>query len=256
MNESRTAIVTGAASGIGRATSLRLVADGWRVVGVDVREDMPDEVDAIVGDAAHPDAIAGALERLDGRLNGLVCAAGIPPNDRWDDGDAWSEILRVDLTGPYTAARVCMPALMAVRGSMIVVGSIVGAVEGSARSPGYAAAKSGLEGLTRSLALIAAPGGVRVNVVEPGAIDTSFDPPLFPPRDRPDVPLGRMGTADEVAAAICFLLGDDASYVTGAVLRVDGGRSIASPHLAHHGRRRSPRRPGCARRWVDPCRSA
>ena len=229
MSASRTVIVTGAASGIGRATSVRLAADGWRVIGVDVREDMPHEIEAVVGDAADPAAMASALERTNGRLAGLVCAAGIPPNERWDDIDEWREILRVDLTGPYVAARVCMPALVAGRGSMVVLGSIVGAAEGSARSPGYAAAKSGLEGLTRSLALVGAPNGVRVNVVQPGAIDTPFDPPRFPPADRPDVPLGRMGTADEVAAAICFLLGDDASYVTGAVLRVDGGRSIASP---------------------------
>jgi NAD(P)-dependent dehydrogenase (short-subunit alcohol dehydrogenase family) len=105
-------------------------------------------------------------------------------------------------------------------------------MEGSAKSPGYAAAKAGLEGLTRSLALIGAPNGVRANLVAPGAIDTPFDPPRFPADDRPDVPLGRMGTADEVAAAICFLLRDDASYVTGAVLRVDGGRSILPPGAA------------------------
>ena len=68
-----------------------------------------------------------------------------------------------------------------------------------------------------------------MNLVEPGAIDTPFDPPRFPPNDRPDVPLGRMGTADEVAGAIAYLLGPDASYVTGSVLRVDGGRTIAAP---------------------------
>ena len=73
---------------------------------------------------------------------------------------------------------------------------------------------------------------MRVNVVEPGAIDTPLDPPRFPAHDRPDVPLGRMGTADEVAAAICFLLSGDASYVTGTVLRVDGGRSILPPGAA------------------------
>jgi NAD(P)-dependent dehydrogenase (short-subunit alcohol dehydrogenase family) len=138
-------------------------------------------------------------------------------------------LLRVDLDGPYRQIRACMPALIAASGSAVLVGSIVGSIEGSARSPGYAAAKSGLEGLARSLALIGAPDGVRVNVVQPGAIDTPLDPPRFPPDNRPDVPLGRMGTADEVAAAICFLLGSDASYVTGAVLRVDGGRSIATP---------------------------
>lgn len=79
------------------------------------------------------------------------------------------------------------------------------------------------------MAMIAAPSGVRVNLIEPGAVDTGFDPPRFPPNDRPDVPLGRMGTADEVAGAITYLLGPDAAYVTGAVLRVDGGRTISGP---------------------------
>lgn len=120
-------------------------------------------------------------------------------------------------------------ALAAAKGSAVLVGSIVGSVEGSVRSPAYAAAKAGLAGLSRSMALVGAPQGVRVNLVEPGPIDTGFDPPRFPPNDRPDVPLGRMGTADEVAGAIVYLLGPDATYVTGAVLRVDGGRTLAAP---------------------------
>jgi NAD(P)-dependent dehydrogenase (short-subunit alcohol dehydrogenase family) len=232
MTPSRTAIVTGAASGIGAATADRLARDGWKVIGIDVAASMPNGVHAIVGDAADPTVVSRALAVVDGRLNGLVCAAGIPPNDRWDDSEAWTEILRVDLAGPFVAARECMSALESSRGSIVMVGSIVGSVEGSHRSPAYAAAKSGLEGLVRSLALVGAPNGVRVNVVAPGAIDTPFDAPRFPPNDRPDVPLGRMGTAEEVAAAICFLLGEDASYVTGSVLVIDGGRSIAPPDAA------------------------
>ena len=229
MLEPRTAIVTGSASGIGRATAERLLRDGWQVVGIDLREPSASLIHAVAGDAADPSVMRAALQRVGDRLHGLVCAAGLPPNDRWDDEQNWQELLRVDLTGPFEAVRESLPALAAARGSVVFVGSIVGPVEGSSRSPGYAASKSGLEGLARSLALVAAKDGVRVNVVEPGAIDTPLDPPRFAPDDRPDVPLGRMGTADEVAAAICFLLGEDSSYVTGASLRVDGGRSIATP---------------------------
>ena len=222
----RTAIVTGAASGIGRATAERLARDGWDVIAIDVSDALPAGAIPIVGDATDPTIVQRALDSCRGRLNGLVCAAGMPPNDTWNDATAWDELLRIDLTGPFTAARLCMQALEREHGSIVIVGSIVGAAEGSERSPGYAAAKAGLEGLVRSLALIGAPGGVRANLVAPGAIDTPFDPPRFPADDRPDVPLGRMGTANEVGAAICFLLSDDASYVTGSVLRVDGGRSI------------------------------
>jgi NAD(P)-dependent dehydrogenase (short-subunit alcohol dehydrogenase family) len=115
---------------------------------------------------------------------------------------------------------------------MVMVGSIVGATEGSARSPAYAAAKAGLEGLARSLAVVGGPVGIRVNVVAPGAIDTAFDPPAFPSDRRPDVPMGRMGTVDEVASIVLFLLSTASTYVSGAVWTADGGRSALSPALA------------------------
>lgn len=224
----RSAIVTGAASGIGRATALRLAADGWRVVGIDRTNASFDGVELLVADAGDASVLSAAVELCEGSVDALVCSAGIPPTGPWESREHWDEVLEIDLAAPYEALRVCMPALVAAHGSAVLVGSIVGAVEGSLRSPAYAAAKAGLEGLARSMAIIGAPDGVRVNVVAPGAIATDFDERLLPADHRTDVPLGRMGTAEEVAAVIGFLVGPEASYVTGAVWTVDGGRTILS----------------------------
>ncbi len=224
----RSAIVTGAAAGIGRATAELLVADGWHVVGIDRSGGTISGGDLLIGDAGDASVLADAVEHCDGRVDALVCSAGIPPSGPWDSREHWDEVLAVDLTAPYEALRTCWPALVAARGSVVLVGSIVGAVEGSLRSPAYAAAKAGIEGLARSFAVIGAPDGVRVNVVAPGAIATDFDEPLLPADHRTDVPLGRMGSAAEVAAVIGFLVGPATSYVTGAVWTVDGGRTILS----------------------------
>jgi meso-butanediol dehydrogenase/(S,S)-butanediol dehydrogenase/diacetyl reductase len=198
------------------------------VAGIDRSSAAVDGFELIVGDAGDASVLEAAVQRLDGRLGALVCSAGIPPSGPWDSRAHWDEVLAVDLTAPYEALRVTWPALVAGRGSAVLVGSIVGAVEGSLRSPAYAAAKAGIEGLARSFAVIGAPVGVRVNVVAPGAIATDFDERLLPADHRTDVPLGRMGSAEEVAAVIGFLVGPDASYVTGAVWTVDGGRTVLS----------------------------
>lgn len=224
----RSAIVTGAAAGIGRATADLLVVDGWHVVGIDRAGGTISGGDLLIGDAGDASVLADAVEHCDGRVEALVCSAGIPPSGPWDSREHWDQVLAVDLTAPYEALRTCWPALMAARGSVVLVGSIVGSVEGSLRSPAYAAAKAGIEGLARSFAVIGAPDGVRVNVVAPGAIATDFDERLLPADHRTDVPLGRMGSAAEVAAVIGFLVESAASYVTGAVWTVDGGRTILS----------------------------
>ena len=224
----RTAIVTGASAGIGQATVELLVADGWHVVGIDRTGGAISGGDLILGDAGDASVLGDAVEHCDGSVDALVCSAGIPPSGPWDSRDHWDEVLAVDLTAPYEALRTCWPALVAARGSAVLVGSIVGAVEGSLRSPAYAAAKAGLEGLARSFAVIGAADGVRVNVVAPGAIATDFDERLLPADQRTDVPLGRMGTPEEVAAVIGFLVSPEASYVTGAVWTADGGRTALS----------------------------
>ena len=224
----RTAIVTGAAAGIGRATASRLAADGWRVVGLDRTDSAPDGVELVVGDCGDTAILETARGRIGGSLDALVCSAGIPPTGPWESREHWDEVMRIDLTAAYEALRLCWQALVAARGSAVLVGSIVGAVEGSLRSPAYAAAKAGLEGLARSMAVIGGPCGVRVNVVAPGAIATDFDERLLPADRRTDVPLGRMGTADEVASVIGFLVGPGAAYVTGEIWTVDGGRTALS----------------------------
>jgi len=222
----QTAIVTGAASGIGRATAKQLLDAGWRVIGIDLDDKRVTDTELVVGDAADESVLESVLARAD-ELHALVCAAGLPPHGEWNDAAVWDAIIRTDLTGPFHALRLMLPALRRTRGAAVLVGSIVGAAEGSRRSPAYAAAKAGLEGLARSLALIGAPE-VRVNVVAPGAVDTTFDPPTLPADVRRDIPLCRMGTAEEIAALIVFLLSPPARYISGSVLRVDGGRTIAS----------------------------
>ena len=221
-----TAIITGAASGIGRAAAAQLRDAGWRVIGIDLHDEPVADTELVIGDAADASVLESALARAD-ELHGLVCAAGLPPHGEWNDVSAWDAVIHTDLTAPFHALRLALPALRTAGGAVVLVGSIVGAAEGSRRSPAYAAAKAGLEGLARSLALIGAPE-VRVNVIAPGAVDTAFDPPALPADDRRDIPLGRMGTAEEVAALIVFLLSPAASYISGSVLRIDGGRTIAS----------------------------
>jgi NAD(P)-dependent dehydrogenase (short-subunit alcohol dehydrogenase family) len=250
------ALVTGAARGLGRGIAARLIADGWGVALMDVAPEVEataaelasarPEATAVplVGDVSDDDASRQAAEDAAAALGGLdslVNNAGIggPLTDVVDtDPVAFRRVLEVNLVGPFLMARAVVPKMVAGgRGGVIVnIGSILGQ-RGSAGAAAYCASKGGIELLTHSLALELAPFAIRVNTIAPGnmatemhfddvrataeAKGTSFDEELD--RVRGTVPLGRHGTADDIAAAAAWLLSDDASYVTGQTIGVNGG---------------------------------
>lgn len=241
--EGRTALVTGAASGIGRATVHRLVAEGATVLAADVAaEGLADTaagaseaaaVHTLVGDVTDPAFAPAAVEAavaLDGRLDLLVNAAGILrfEHSHEADLDAWERILAVNLTGAFRCCRAALPALLDGGGAIVNVAS-TSALFGHPWAAAYAASKGGVLALTKTLAVEYAKQGLRVNAVCPGSIDTPItgafqlpegaDPKLV---RRIMAPTGMAGP-EVVAAAIAYLGSDDAHHVNGADLRVDGG---------------------------------
>ncbi len=238
----RRALVTGGAGGIGTACAARLRADGATVALLD-REPSVAEAAAHLGavgiradvaeEAAMRTAVSEAGSRLGGPVDLLVTAAGVYPVTPLVDIEAaeWDAVLAVNLRGPFLAAREVARGLIAdgLTGAVVHVASI-GGLRADAREPSahYGAAKAGLVNLTRQMAAEWAPHGIRVNAVCPGLVDT----PMLRITDDPEraeryvaerIPLARIGRPEEVAAAVCFLASDDAGYVTGAALPVDGG---------------------------------
>jgi 3-oxoacyl-[acyl-carrier protein] reductase len=241
----RAAIVTGGARGIGLAVAKRLAGRGADVAIWDVLEDEAKEaakelaaefgalgVKAIgqkvdVTNAGEVEGAAGeAAEALD-RVNVLVNNAGITRDGmflRMDEAD-WNVVLAVNLKGAFLCTKAVARKMRKTGGSIVNMASVVG-MTGNAGQANYSASKAGLIGLTKTCARELARYGIRVNAVAPGFIDTEMTRRLPEETRRQvlaDVPLGRFGTPEEVAAVVSFLAGDESSYLTGQVLRVCGG---------------------------------
>jgi meso-butanediol dehydrogenase / (S,S)-butanediol dehydrogenase / diacetyl reductase len=231
----RRAIVTGGLSGIGAATAALLASRGAAVAVLDRGNGADVTVD--VRDAEAVDAaVAAAAERLGGPADVLVASAGIYRIAPFLDLEpaAWDDVLGTNLRGVYLTGRTFARALVgAGRPGTIVNLASTAALVGDADEPGahYNASKAGVVSLTRQMAIELAPHGIRVNCVCPGVIDTPMlrlmdDPAAGERYLRESVPLRRLGSANEVAAAIAFLASDAAAYITGAAVPIDGGSTL------------------------------
>ncbi len=259
----RVAVVTGAASGIGRATALRLAREGAAVACVDRNgggaEDAAREIGAAGGtarghgcDVSRSDEVATAAERIAQELGpvgvlanvaGIGDTAGLEGIEEIDDA-RWALVLGVNLTGAFYWCRALLPGMAARgRGAVVNVSSLAGRSKSANGGPAYSASKAGLLGLTRHLAFDYGPRGVRVNAICPGGVDT----PMLraggvrtarseaEARARAErlaaygyfMPIKRLSTPEEQAAAIAFLASDEASYINGVALDVNGGLYMA-----------------------------
>lgn len=237
----RIAIVTGASRGIGRGIAVRLASRGAVVVAAargDHASGTVSEIAAAGGRAelgsvdvtetAGVEAlVAGTLERH-GRIDILVCNAGITRDQlmlRMKRED-WDAVIATNLTSAFTCAQaVLRPMIRQRAGRIVVITSVVGQ-SGNAGQVNYAASKAGLIGFTKSLAREVASRNVTVNAIAPGLIETEMTRAMAGKAHEQwtaSIPLGRAGTVDDVAAAVCFLASDEAGYITGQVLAVNGG---------------------------------
>ncbi|HEU5419444.1 MAG TPA: 3-oxoacyl-ACP reductase FabG [Streptosporangiaceae bacterium] len=228
---SRSVLVTGGNRGIGLAIARRLAADGD---GVTITSRSGDQIEGLtvarcdVRDAAQVDAAFTVAEQAHGPVEVVVANAGITQDQLLAlmSEESFAEVLDTNLTGAYRVARRAVRPMMKLRrGRLIFISSVVGLL-GSGGQANYAASKAGLVGLARSLARELGSRNITANVVAPGFVSTDMTDAL--PEDRKkailgSVPLGRYASAEEVAAAVAFLAGPQAAYITGAVLPVDGG---------------------------------
>jgi NAD(P)-dependent dehydrogenase (short-subunit alcohol dehydrogenase family) len=240
-SDKRLAIVTGAARGIGLATAEKFLAEGWRVVLLDIdaetlaatfrRLALPDDTMAVECDVAEPDQVNVAVDAVVarfGRIDALVNNAGIadfrPILET--NFEVWSRILAVNLTGPFLCTQACAPVMLEGGGSVVNIVSISG-LRASTLRTAYGTSKAGLMQLTKQQAAELGNQGIRVNAVAPGPVDTAMAKKVHSPEIRADyhqaIPLNRYGTEAEIAEVIYFLCSDKASYVNGQIVAVDGG---------------------------------
>ena len=240
--DGRVAIVTGGAGGIGLAVGRRLAAAGARVVLVDLRRDAVSAaaeslgpgatgVQADVGSVAEVEGLVARTLEREGRIDILINNAGIMGRTAplWElSVDEWNHVLAVDLTSVFLVSRAIVPHMRARRsGAIVSVASIAGK-EGTPNLIPYTVAKAGIIAFTKALGKEVVADGIRVNCVAPGVIDTPLLGQL--PETATQImlskaPMGRFGTADEVAAVVQFLASDDASFVTAQCFDASGGRA-------------------------------
>lgn len=237
-----TVIVTGAGSGIGRATAERIVAEGGRVVATDVvaarldelRSTLGDDVVTVAGDVADESTVVRILEAAGERIDGLANVAGIMdgflPTAEVDDA-TWERVFAVNVTGIMRLTRAVLPRMIdAGRGAIVNVSSEAG-LRGSCAGVAYTSSKHAVNGFTKSTAFFYGPKGIRCNAVAPGAVATNIEAPFrsawagerLGPLLQTLVP--GVAQPEQLAAAITWLLSDDSSNITGVVLADDGGWS-------------------------------
>ena len=238
----RTALITGGSRGIGRVTAMRLLLDGWTVAftysqskdaALAFEQESKGNAAAFEADVRDADANRRVVEQVVARfgsVDALVNNAGIR-NDALlynMTSDQWDEVLQTNLGGAWSMTKAVLPEMMQQRrGGIVNVASLSG-MHGVVGQTNYSAAKGAVIAMTRSLAREVARSGIRVNCVAPGLVDTDMIAELDPEVKREmirQIPMRRAVRADEVAAAIAFLLSDDASGITGQVLAIDGGAS-------------------------------